>query len=166
MPKFMDLKDEKYGRLTVVERAPNIGRFVAWFCRCDCGKGTVVLAGHLRMGRIISCGCYQKENCKRKATKHGHWGTKLHMIWTTMRQRCNNPKNKDFKNYGRRGIKICSDWDSFSLFETWALRHGYTEGLSIERVNVNGNYCPENCTWIPLSEQGKNTRRTLNNRTA
>lgn len=164
MPNFMDLTGQKYGRLTVVSRAPNIGRLTAWLCVCDCGNQTTVLAGHIRMGRIISCGCYKKENSKLKATKHGHWGTKLHKIWLTMRQRCINPKCKGFKDYGGRGISICKEWREFATFEAWALSHGYLEGLSIERVNNDGNYCPENCKWIPRCDQPKNTRRTLNNR--
>ena len=164
MSKFMDLTQQKYGRLTVLDRAPNVGKFVAWRCLCECGKHTTVLAGHLRMGRIISCGCYLKENSKRRATKHGHWGTKLHKIWLTMRQRCNNPRCKSFEGWGGRGIKICKEWDDFSVFESWALSHNYIEGLSIERVENNGNYCPENCKWIPKGDQNKNTRRTLNNR--
>lgn len=157
----MDLTGQKFGRLTVLQRADNIGRLTAWNCVCECGTKTVVLAGHLRMERIVSCGCYKRENSTMKATKHGHWGTKLHRVWLSMRQRCNNSKNKSYKDYGGRGIKVCEDWSDFSVFEDWALKKGYKVGLSIERINVNGGYLPENCTWIPLCEQGKNTRRTL-----
>lgn len=164
MSVFMDLTGKKFGRLTVKCRAPNIGSFVAWFCQCRCGNTSVVLAGHLRQGRIISCGCYKQENSKRRATKHGDCGSKLHRIWLAMRQRCLNPKSKSFKDYGGRGICVCADWDEYSNFKAWALAHGYKEGLSIERIGVNGNYCPENCTWIPKGDQNKNTRRTLNNR--
>ena len=148
----------------MLNRAPNVGRFTAWQCICECGNQTTVLAGHLRMARIVSCGCYKRENAKRRATKHGHWGSKLHMIWLNMRQRCNNPKCKSYKGWGGRGIKICKEWDDFSVFESWALSRDYLEGLSIERVNNDGNYCPENCKWIPRGDQNKNTRRTLNNR--
>lgn len=164
MPNLLDLTGQRYGRLIVLSRAPNIGRMTAWNCICDCEEVKVVLAVHLKRGKIISCGCYKKENSKKKATKHGHWGTNLHRVWLSLRQRCNNPKNKSYKNYGARGIKVCRDWDEFGVFETWALAHGYTQGLTIERVNNDGNYCPENCTWISRGDQNKNTRRTLNNR--
>ena len=162
MPKFIDLTNEKYGRLTVLERADNIGRLTAWHCVCECGSRKVVLAGHLRMERIVSCGCYKKENSTIKATKHGHWGTKLHRVWLSMRQRCNNPKNKSYKDYGGRGINVCAEWSTFSVFEDWSFKNGYREGLTIERINVNSGYRPENYTWIPKSEQSKNTRKTLN----
>ena len=164
MGKFLDLTGQRFARLYVVRRAENHKKQVVWKCKCDCGAVVYVQGGHLRGGKIVSCGCYQRENNRQKATVHGHWGSKLHYIWLGMRQRCNNPKNKSYKDYGGRGIKICKEWDSFVTFETWALSHGYAEGLTIERRDVEGWYCPENCCWIPRSEQGKNTRRTLNNR--
>lgn len=164
MGQFIDLTGQRFGRLVAVERAPNHKKMTVWLCRCDCGRLTEVQSGHLRGGKIVSCGCYQRENNQRKATVHGHWGTKLHKIWLSMRQRCRNPRNKEYKHYGGRGIDVCPEWDSFEPFETWALAHGYKEGLTIERVDVNQGYCPENCTWIPRSEQMKNTTRTLNNR--
>jgi hypothetical protein len=164
MPKFLDITGNKYGRLTVLRRAHNIGKFTAWVCSCECGKEKTILSGHLVAGRIVSCGCYKQQNSRLKATKHGMWGSKLHYIWLSMRQRCHNPKNKAYENYGGRGICITKKWNEFIDFYTWAVGNKYKEGLSIERVNNNGNYCPENCKWIPRNEQGKNTRRTLNNR--
>lgn len=164
MGLFVDRTGQRYGRLLVLSRAENIGQFTAWLCRCDCGAEKVVMAGHLQQGRIVSCGCWKDENSKLRATRHGKWGSKLHKIWLSMRQRCNNSKCKDYINYGSRGIRVCTGWNDFATFENWAFTNGYTEGLSIERKNNDGDYCPENCTWIPRSEQQKNTRRTLNNR--
>lgn len=164
MGAFVDLTGERFGRLLVIKRAKNIGKVTAWWCECDCGQKKIVQGGHLKAGRIISCGCYQKENNKTKAYVHGKCGTKLHRIWLSMRQRCNNKRGKDYKNYGGRGISICGAWDEYIEFEAWAMSNGYLEGLSIERINNDGDYCPENCTWIPKGDQNKNTRRTLNNR--
>lgn len=164
MGVFIDLTGKSFGRLTVLYRTANHKKQTVWRCKCDCGKTIDVQGGHLRAGKIISCGCYQRENCKRKATRHGKWGTKLYYVWLAMRQRCNNSKSKDYPHYGARGISVTPKWDAFSAFEEWARSNGYAPGLTIERVNVNGNYCPENCTWIPRAEQMKNTTRTRNNK--
>ena len=164
MGAFIDLTNNKFGKLTAIRRAENNGKQTVWECLCDCGNTVFVQTGHLRDGSIVSCGCYRKSNSISKATKHGKRYTKLYYVWLSMRQRCNNPKNKEYKHYGGRGIKVCNAWNEYPIFEAWALANGYAEGLTIERLNVNGNYCPENCTWIPKSEQPKNTTRTLNNR--
>ena len=164
MGVFIDLTGQCFGRLTVINRAPNHRAQTVWRCRCTCGNIVEVQGGHLRSGKIISCGCYKKENSRVRATTHGQWGTKLHRVWLAMRQRCNNPRCKDYPHWGGRGIKVCAEWDDFSAFERWALQSGYAEGLTIERVNVNGDYCPENCKWITRAEQMKNTTRTLNNK--
>lgn len=166
MGNFIDLTGRRFGRLTVIARAPNHKKQTVWSCACDCGKTVAVQGGHLRAGKILSCGCYRQENSKKLATVHGEWGSKLHRVWLAMRQRCYNPRCKDFPHWGGRGVRVCKEWDDFGAFETWAVSNGYSEGLTIERINVNGNYEPQNCTWIPKSEQAKNTTRTLNNRGA
>lgn len=93
--------------------------------------------------------------------RHGRSGTKLYNTWKNMRSRCNNINSKDYPMYGGRGVRICPEWDWYPNFEDWALSHGYAEGLSIERIDVNGNYCPENCTWIPKNQQSRNRSNTI-----
>lgn len=97
-------------------------------------------------------------------TKHGHRHERLYWVWLGIKQRCTNPKSKDYPHYGGRGIKRCPEWNDYAMFREWAMNNGYAPGLTIERLDVNGNYCPENCAWIPKAEQGKNTTRTTNNR--
>ena len=96
----------------------------------------------------------------RKYERHGERHTKLYRVWASMRQRCNNPNEKEYKNYGGRGISICPEWEFYANFSEWAHANGYEEGLTIERKDVNGNYCPENCTWIPLELQARNRTDT------
>ena len=95
-----------------------------------------------------------------KFTKHGERNTKLYGVWASMRQRCNNPNEKEYKNYGGRGIKVCEAWEYYINFSEWAHMHGYEEGLTIDRIDVNGNYCPENCQWIPFELQARNKTNT------
>lgn len=165
----IDLTGQRFGRLVADVRSDNDKRGEArWECVCDCGKRTIVLSSHLRSGRIQSCGCYMREAsaARMRATRtkgnsrHGFTGTRLYYIWVNMKTRCLNPNNRAFKWYGAVGITICPEWLNFENFKDWALASGYQENLTIERVNPFKNYCPENCTWIPINEQRKNQRRS------
>lgn len=156
MPKFKDLTGEKFGNLTVLRRLNycQTGHTYLWECKCDCGKITIVRGGNLRTGHTISCGC------KKGLIKHNKWDTRLYRIYTNMKQRCNNPKNVWYKNYGARGIKICDSWQNdFMSFYNWSINNGYSDKLSIDRIDVNGNYEPNNCRWVTKLVQQNNMRR-------
>lgn len=113
-----------------------------------------------------SCGCLAKELLSQRRRKHGGFGTRLYNIWNSMRQRCNNPKHQAYTNYGGRGISICNQWNDFAAFRSWALSTGYDSdaerGLcTLDRINPNGNYCPDNCRWTNMRFQTNNRRETI-----
>ena len=161
---FKDLTGQIFGRLTVIDFAyTSKGRKAYWNCLCECGKRTVVSGDKLRSGRTKSCGCLQDELRKKGLNHrtHGMTNTKLYVIWCNMKARCYSENCDMYYNYGGRGIRVCDEWrNSFKNFAEWAFSSGYTNGLSIERKNVDGNYEPNNCLWIPLREQAFNQRRS------
>lgn len=164
MGKFRDLTDQKFGRLIVIKRAKNKKGRTAWLCQCECGKKAVVLSHSLISGNTQSCGCLNREISaiinKQQKTTHGKTHTKLYDVWRGIKARCFNKNNHAYKDYGGRGITVCDEWkNDFVAFETWANANGYSKELSIDRINVNGNYCPENCRWATMKEQNLNTRR-------
>ncbi len=157
MGKYNDLTGRLFGRLTAIEPTPSHGKnsAIMWVCKCECGGTAIVRGTDLVNGHTMSCGCYRK---MQKAMPNGEM--RLHRIWANMKQRCMNPKTKDYKHYGGRGITVCEKWkDSFEQFFYWAMTHGYKDGLTIERKDNDGNYCPENCEWIAANRQHRNTRR-------
>ena len=152
----------KYGRLTVVSSAGKTkdGR-QQFFCVCECGKELVVLGKSLKSGNTKSCGCYRHEAGIVANTTHGMSKTHIYRIWASMKDRCFRPKNTNFQRYGGRGITVCQEWLSFENFWDWAKNNGYKEGLSIDRINANGNYEPSNCRWITMCEQASNKRSNV-----
>lgn len=173
MAKFQDLKGEKFGRLLVLERAesyiePSGRKRTMWKCLCDCGKITIVQASSLKAQTVHSCGCAKTERNQKYFTTHGFSKEKLYGLWREIKKRCYNPNYKQFKDYGGRGIIVCDEWlNNYVAFRNWALNNGYNPNAkfgdcTIDRINVNGNYSPENCRFVSMKIQNQNKRKNLN----
>lgn len=154
--RSVDLIGQRIGRLIVLDRADKTASSQQrWRCLCDCGKETFTTTGHLRSGHSKSCGCLGLERATASKIKHGNSNTKLFRVWNGIKQRCSNPNSNVFKWYGAKGVKVCEEWKDFSRFYAWATSNGYEDGLTIDRVDPNGNYEPNNCRWITRSENSK-----------
>lgn len=162
MPKKINIiPGDKYGRLTIV-REISLARTERHFeCLCICGKTGLYRLSSLRNGHVKSCGCLRKDTNIKNNSTHCSCKTRLYSIWSKMKDRCYNKKSRGYAYYGSRGIKVCDEWLEFSSFQKWALTNGYSDHLTIERNDFNEMYCPENCRWIPQSEQPKNSRHNV-----
>lgn len=163
---------EKYGRLTVAKRVedkyfPGGSHQPQFECVCDCGNIVVTTAAHLRSGHTKSCGCYASSTISERNTTHGDSSSRLYWVWSNMKRRCDNQNSRDYKTYGGRGIRVCDEWNDYAKFQEWALNNGYSASAkrgdcTIDRINVDGDYCPDNCRWISIADQEVN--RTNNRR--
>lgn len=156
---MIDLIGKRFGRLLVLSRVDktNNGNY-KWLCKCDCGNEKEILGDSLNSGRTQSCGCLHKEKVKEANGRHWGRGTRLYNIWSGMRSRCHSKGHTGFKNYGGRGITVCKEWSNYCVFRDWALSNGYKDNLTIDRIDVNGNYEPSNCRWVDWTTQARNKR--------
>lgn len=168
MGKLVDLTGQRFGKLTVIERAGTApDRHAQWLCKCDCGAVRIIRGNELKNGNTVSCGCWRSERIANENEKHGYRKRdnteRLYQVWRSMIARCTNPSNKDYAHYGGRGISVCEEWRNYAEFRKWAILAGYDKDAkffdcTIDRIDVNGDYCPTNCRWVDIKTQAQNKR--------
>lgn len=166
MGRIIDETGKRYGKLTVIKMCePNKEKRAKWLCKCDCGNYTTVIGKSLRNGSTKSCGCHRKEVLKRGAaiqTTHGETNSKLYNVWRGIKKRCRLKSSPNYKWYGLKGIDVCDEWlNSYESFRDWSHKNGYKEGLTIDRINVMGDYTPQNCRWVNWKTQENNRGNTV-----
>ena len=151
--KYVNLLDKKIGKLKVKELAYKKDNKKYWKCICSCGNEIITNTHNLISGNTTSCGCSRK--------KEKQLIPRLYGIWSGMKTRCSNPNRKEYKNYGGRGIKVCKSWQTYRNFYKWAIKNGYQDNLTVDRINNDSDYKPSNCRWITIQEQQKNKRKRI-----
>ena len=166
MGNVLNLTGQRYGRLTVLHRVENritpSGKSIScWKCICDCGNETCAATQDLRSGDAKSCGCLKRELTQERMVKHGDSNTHLHNVWRAMLRRCSDKRQDDYCYYGGKGVSVCDEWrDDYIAFKEWSLQNGYSEELTIDRIDVDRDYSPDNCRWVSMKVQCNN--RTSN----
>lgn len=167
MGKFIDLTGEKYGKLTVLKReGKDRQKCLLWKCKCDCGNEIIVRGSSLRNSHTQSCGCHKTERLKKTHYIHGKARTKIYKCWKSMIDRCYNENNSSYHNYGGRGIGVCKEWldgkTGLINFWDWSINNGFDKHLSIDRIDNNKGYAPDNCRWTTMKVQSMNKRNNHN----
>ena len=156
MSHKLNLTGKTFGKLLVISEDHSDGKHLYWKCQCSCGKETIVSGDSLKQGFTKSCGCLNAELAAQRITTHGKYKERLYSIWLNMKHRCFNSNAINFRSYGGRGITVCDEWkNDFQVFYDWAMSNGYSDNLTIDRIDNDGNYEPTNCQWITLSENIK-----------
>lgn len=172
VPEIIDLTGKRFGRLTVIRKLDhNPGEDIKWECVCDCGNRKSISGHSLKKGNTLSCGCLQREAASMvvlsRADPAGpRHKSRLYKVWKGMRARCNNPNHSSYPTYGGKGIRVCQEWEDYSVFRSWALESGYDENApymscTLDRIDRNGNYSPDNCRWVDSKTQSRNTERNV-----
>ncbi len=167
MKHIRDLRNQRFGRLVAINPTDDrFNKYVIWRCRCDCGNMIYVASKNLTSGATQSCGCLAKERSEERKKKNGVKSMRLYGVWSAMKGRCNNSNDYHYRDYGGRGITVCREWnDSFNAFKDWAIKNGYDENApkgscTLDRIDNNGSYTPQNCRWVSMKVQGRNRRTT------
>lgn len=156
----LNLVNQRFGRWLVLSQSGKTKHGnLMWECKCECGTIAKLAGGSLRSGLSVSCGCYKIEQTVKYQTKHGLSKSPLYSCWTGLVDRCTNPKNKKYADYGQRGIRVCNEWfQDFMVFYRWAIANDWQTGLQIDRSNNDGNYEPNNCRFVSNRENSLNQR--------